>query len=131
MEEALDAIHDGLFTSASAAAKHFNLKSRRVQYRLRGMALRKTRSQFHKRLTDAQESSLCDYIDYLNQIEHLIHLKHIRDAAEYILKVELSSNQSSKPLGKDWVINFIKRYLKYHKRKQKPLSAERKNAYDV
>ena len=40
MEEALDAIHDGLFTSASATAKHFNLKPRRVQYRLRGIMLR-------------------------------------------------------------------------------------------
>ena len=53
MQEALDAIHDDYFISASAAAKHFNLKSRRVQYRLRGKASRKTRPQFYKRLTDA------------------------------------------------------------------------------
>ena len=36
IEEALDAIHDGHFISASAAARHFNLKPPRVQYRLRG-----------------------------------------------------------------------------------------------
>ena len=30
MKEALNAIHDDYFISASAAAKHFNLKSRRV-----------------------------------------------------------------------------------------------------
>ena len=34
MEEALDAIYDDFFISASAAAKHFSLKPRRVQYRL-------------------------------------------------------------------------------------------------
>ena len=39
MQEALDAIHDGYFISASAAAKHFNLKPRRVQYRLRGQVV--------------------------------------------------------------------------------------------
>ena len=92
MEEALDALHDGHFTSASAAASHFNLKPRRVQYRLRGKASRKTRPQFHKRLTDAQESTLCDYIDHLNQNEHSIRLKHIRDATECILRVELPSD---------------------------------------
>ena len=90
MKEALDAIHDGYFISASAAAKHFNLKPRRVQYRLRGKASRKTRPQFHKRLTNTQESTLCDYINYVNQIKHSIRLKHIRDTIEYILKVELS-----------------------------------------
>ena len=131
MQEAIDAYHDGQFRSAAAAARHFNLKPRRVQYRLQGMSSRSTRQPTHTRLSTVQEASLCDYIDRLDYIEHSIRLKHIRGAAEFIMNTALSPGHSPKPLGKDWVTNFIKRHPKYHKRKQKPLSAERKNAHDV
>lgn len=131
LAKAIEDIHGGVFPSASAAAQHYNLKARRVQYRLKGMASRSTRPPTHQRLTVAQESSLCNYIEHMDHIEHSIRLKHIRTAAEYILKIGTSPGQTPKPLGKDWVTNFLKRYPKYYKRKQKPLAAERKNAHDV
>lgn len=131
VQKAIDEYEDGHFRSAAAAAEHYGLKPRRVQRRLRGQASKSTRTPTHTRLTTAQEQSLCDYIDRLDNIKHSIRLKHIQGAAEYILKIASDPNHPPKPLGKDWATRFIKRHPKYHKRKQKPLSAERKNAHDV
>ena len=106
------------------------LDPRRVQRRLRGQASRSTRTPTHTRLDPAQEQSLCDYIDRLDNIEHSIRLKHIQGAAEYILKTVSDPDNPPRTLGRDWASRFIKRHPKYSKRKQKPLSAERKNAHD-
>ena len=98
---------------------------------LKGHASRSTRTLTHTRLTVAQEQALYDYIDRLDHIEYAVRLKHIRGAVEYILKIASDPESPPKALGKDWVTRFLKRHPKYHKRKQKPLSAERKNAHDV
>lgn len=53
LAKAIEDINDGVFPSASAAAQHYNLKARRVQYRLKGMASRSTRPATYQRLTIA------------------------------------------------------------------------------
>lgn len=131
VQKAIDEYEDGHFRSAAAAAEHYGLKPRRVQRRLLGQASRSTRTPTHTRLTTAQEQSLYDYINRLDNIEHSLRLNHIQGAAEYILKIASDPHHPPKPLGKDWATRFIKRYPKYHKRKQKPLSAERKNTHDI
>ena len=110
---------------------HYNVNPRRVQRRLKGHHSKNTRKPSHSRLNPAQEQSLCDYIKRLENIEHSIRLHYIRGAAEYILKTGSNPNHPPKSLGRDWVTRFLGRHPEYHKRKQKPLSAERKNAHDL
>ena len=130
VQKAISEYEDGNFSSARAAANYFGVKPRRVQRRLWGQASYSTRNPSHTRLTSAQEQSLCDYIERLDNIEQSIRLKHIRGAAEYILRTASDPRSPPPPLGKDWVTRFLKRHPKYLKRKQKPLSAKRKNAHD-
>ena len=73
--------------------------------------------------TRVQEQALCDYIDRLDYIVHSIRVKNIRGAAEFMLRIASDPESPPPPLGKDWVRRFIKRHPRYHKRKQKPLSA--------
>ena len=130
VQKAISEYEDGIFPSASAAAKHYKLKPQRVQRQLRGQASKSTRTPTHTRLSQAQEQSLCDYVDCLDHIEHSICLKHIRSAAEYILNIASDPDHPPKPLGQDWVTRFLKWHPEYYKRKQKPLSAEQKNAHE-
>ena len=129
--KAIDALDDGIFPSAASAARHYGLKPRRLQLRLAGSQSKSTRPRTNTRLTTFQEQALCDYIDRLDHIEHSIRVKHIRGAAEFMLRITSDPESPPPPLGKDWVTRFIKRYPRYFKRKQKPLSVERKNAHDV
>ena len=97
VQQAIDEYEDGHFRSATAAAKHYGLKPRHVQRRLRGQASRSIHTLTHTRLDSAQKQASCDYIDHLDNIEHSIRLKHIQGAAEYLLVPLVSGHLRKSP----------------------------------
>ena len=55
IKKALSDIDDDVFRSTAAAARHYGVKARRLQLRLKGYAFRSTRISTHIRLTVTQE----------------------------------------------------------------------------
>ena len=131
IKEAIVEIHRGVYKNIrqAAIAKHISETRLRNRYNLK--LSKSSRKAASLRLSDTQEQALCDYIDHLDDIEHLIRLSHIRGAAKHILRLAAPPGTSPPSLGLKWVTRFLKRHPQYLKRKQKPLSAERKNAHDV
>ena len=125
IDEALDSIHDGLYTNCSAAARAYDVPERTLQRRWNGGASRSTRASVNKALTDAQEQAIREYIARLDAVNMSARPRMIVGAANYLLKFE------DRKVGHQWLSRFLKRNPDFHVRKQKPLAADRKNSHNV
>ena len=71
IDEALDSIHDGLYTNCSVAAEAFNVPKRTLQRRWNGGAIRSKRASVNKALTDAQKQANHEYIGQVDTVKNL------------------------------------------------------------
>ena len=125
IDEALDSIHDGLYTNCNAAARAYNVLERTLQWRWNGGASKSTRASVNKALTDAQKQVIREYIARLDAVNMSARPRMIVGAANYLLKFEDCK------MGHQWLSQFLKRNPDFHVRKQKPLAADRKNSHNI
>ena len=125
IDQAIDSLYHGLYTNCSVAARALNVAPRTLQRRWNGGDSKTTRPSTNKALTDEQEQAIRDYIHRLDSINQCARLKMIVGAANYLIRFE------SRIVGHLWLNRFLKRNPEFHVRKQKPLSADRKDSHDL
>ena len=125
ISEACDAIHDGWYTNFVQADSVYEVPLRRLQGRWNRGASKSTRAPTNKALTEEQEVAIREYIDRLDKINMYARLQMIVGAANYLICFE------NRTVGHQWLKRFLERNPEYHRRKQKPLAAERKHSHSV
>ena len=127
MDEAIEAISKEVFKKTADCARFYGINRKTLSRRLHGKSSRFTRIAFNKRLTDAEEHSLMTYIRYYDEKNLSITSKLLTEAANFLIHAR---NFSVKSIENFWFKRFLKRHSELKKRRTKPISAERKNAYE-
>lgn len=125
IDQAIDALYHGLYTNCAVAARAFDVAPRNLQRRWNGSGSRSTRPSTNKALTNEQEQAIRDYIHRLDSINQCARPRMVVGAANYLIRFE------NRTVGHLWLNRFLKRNPEFHLRKQKPLSADRKDSHDL
>ena len=96
VEEAIEALNDGLWPSVRGCASHFGILRSTLQNRWNGKASKSTREAANKRLSTAQERAIKDYIIRMNEKNLSLTFKFVENAVNYVLR-EAHSNAA--PVG--------------------------------
>jgi len=92
------------------------------------MAIKFTRILVKRRLIDAQEQAIINYITRNYQRSISLTLKHMKNVANYILQKE---KKRITRVEKMWAKQFQKRYLELKRQQQRTLALERKDAFNI
>ena len=125
INEALDSIHNGLYINYSATARAYNVSKQTLQRRWNRGASKSTRPRVNEAFTGAQQQIVRKYIAWLDTVNMSARPRIVVGAANYLLKFE--DCKVSHQCGKS---RFVKRNSNFL-RKQKPLTADRKNSHNV
>jgi len=126
--KAIEALGTKEYTNITKCAAAFDVPRRTLSNRWRGMASKSTRIPAKRRLTDAQERSIVDYITRNYQRGMSLTTKHVEDAANCIL--EEGGGRITR-VGQTWAKRFIKRHPDLKRRRQRTLASERKDAFNI
>lgn len=127
INDAMEALSEGLYPSIAAAARDFDIPTRTLQRRMNGMGPLSSRPPTNKALSDAQELAICEYIERLDSWEMSARPRMVERAANYLLSLD----GSNRVVGPHWTRRFLDRHPEYLKRKPKTLSVQRKNAHNL
>lgn len=108
--KAIDAFSKYKYKSVAACAKEFDIPPSSLRKSL--LHGQSKRVAVNLRLSATQELALKEYIKFYNDLDTSLRLPVIREAANYLLKMEHCSTSSSSPpprIGKDWAGRFVKR----------------------
>ncbi len=131
ISDAINALHDGNYSNATAAARAFGMDPRTVQQRLHGGASKSLQLPTNRALNSEQEQAIKDYIQRLDEQDVSAKVTMIRAAANYILTKSHSDHLTPPPqISENWTRRFLARNPEFYKKKQKPLAVERKNAHN-
>ena len=127
-EEAREAYSKNQFESVAQCARYFGLNCRRLARRISGLNSKSTRRPTNQRLNEAQEITILDYIQSLDDACMSPSPSLITGAVSYIIQ---KADGLATPVGQHWWTRFHKRHPELFKRRQRPLAAARKDAYDI
>ena len=131
ISDAIDALHRGDYSNPIATAQAFGVNVKTVQQKLQGRVSKSLRLPTNKVLNLEQKQALKDYIQRLDKHNVSAKVSKICAAANYILKKSHSNPLEISPqVSKKWTKQFLNRHPQFHKKKQKPLVVERKNAHN-
>ena len=110
----------------AALAREFNVPYRRLQRRLHGIGSRSDIQRHNKKLTDAQETALKQFIDKFDDAGASVRLRSVRTYANTIISAN-EDNETNNPnkVGKNWARRFFKRNPEYKRKKQRPIDGAR------
>jgi len=129
IEDALYRLGQPEAPPVTAVAREFNVPYQRLLARLHGRPSKSTRPPTNRKLTEEQESALCQYLNALDEIYMSATRKHCYTTANLILARAHGSKPGSPPtIGKQWVANFLNRHPEYYIRTQRPLDLDRQFA---
>ncbi len=131
INDAINELHDGRYSNPTAAARAFWVPPRTVQRRLQRTGSRSTRPPTNRALNVEQEQSIRDYIQRLDEQNISAKISMIQAAANYLLQ-QSHFDRTSVPhqVSENWTRRFLECNPQFHKRKQKHLAVERKNAHN-
>ncbi len=131
ISDTINVFHNGDYTNLTAAARAFGVSTKTVHQKLDGRASKSSRLPSNKVLSLEQEQALRDYIQRLDEQNVLAKVSMIRAAANYILIMLHSDHLTPPPqVSPVWTKQFLDHNPQFHKKKQKPLAVERKNAHN-
>jgi Tc5 transposase DNA-binding domain len=127
MQQAIKGFQQGKFRSMKAATQHYNVSYDVTRARARGVPTKHTVGGKNKRLSDAQDTVLKRYCERCILAGAPPERKHIVGAANSILRAA-----GQPPVSKPWTTRWLQRNPHFlHKRKSKPLAAERKAVHEL
>lgn len=127
IDDAMEALAEGLYQSVAAAARDYDVPARTLQRRMNGMGPLWTRPPTNRTLSEAQELAVCEYIDRLDSWEMSARPQMVERAANYLLSLD----SSDRVVSPHWTRRFLNRHPEYLKRKPKTIAAQRKNAHNL
>ena len=120
MLKAIAAMKSGQFSSAEAAAHHFDVPASTFRHRINGRVSRQESRGEQQKLTPAQEKELIRWITQLSITGYSPRHDMVREMAEAIQEKSMGNFDTSNIidpndsrsgfLGHDWVHNFIQRH---------------------
>jgi len=126
VNDAVEALQQGQYSLIADASRATGVSHERLRRRVHGSKLSNSRGGLNKALTPAQEEALCQFIRRCDTLGRPAKKRFIRAAANSICR-QLGY---SKPVSKDWTYRFLKWHPELHRKRTKPLSAERQAAQD-
>jgi hypothetical protein len=97
-------------------AREHEVPYRRLLARIHGRGGYETRKSSRRRLDDAQEEVLLEYITMFDDLHASLDAPRIQAAAEDILRCShIEDNIIPRPLGKMWAYDFLKRHEEFFK----------------
>ena len=130
IQQAMNAVRIGICPNLAVAARKYKAPSRRLQERWKGVPSKLGRSGAGKKLSDAEEMALCQYLDRLDAIGVSARYQLLFKCADSILKWNHPDDTTpASTVSSEWGKRFLKRHPQYSLRKQKILDVNRKNAH--
>jgi hypothetical protein len=121
---AISDLDAGIYTSQRAAAKAYGIPRATLQNRLKGATNRTTCHQPEQRLSPEQEEFLVEWI--LKEDGRACPPSHAR--AREMATLILRTNGDLNPLGRKWLLHFMKRNPRVHSVVGKKIDAQRAEA---
>jgi hypothetical protein len=106
---ALEALKQGYFTSARAAANAYDVPKSTFQDRVNGLSMQVNHRPPNCKLSIAEETTLVQWILSMDQRGLPPRPDSIRQMANLLLEKRSDSN-SNRQVGKRWVINLVRRH---------------------
>ena len=127
IKKAVDDLQTQSKPNIAATAQKFDVPRQRLQSRFKGKLSKIDSGGQNKKLSEAQEKAICQFLDHLDSNGPKARHKQLEQAANSLLKKDHRGKGSTPTVGPHWAERFLKRHPQYFIRKQKPLALERKN----
>ncbi len=128
ISDAINALHDGNYSNATAAARAFGVDPKTVQRRLHGGASKSSRLPTNRALNFEQKEVIKDYLQRLDEQYVSAKVTMIRAAANYIFAKFHPDHLKPPPqVSENWTRRFLACNPEFYRRKKKPLVVKRKN----
>lgn len=122
IQEALGAISRRDKWTYAAVAREFNIPAERLRNRHNGVPSRMELIPPNRKLSEAQEAAVCEYLNRLDQIGTAVRLSMLRNCADLILyRSHDNPNTPPSKVSNNWSKRFLERHPQYYIRKQKLL----------
>ena len=126
--DAIKVFHEGWYVDAAKCARAFEVTAKVLRDRLHEKTSKSTRIAPNKRLTEAQEQVVKNYVKRLDDQNMSLTSKLVVDVVNYILQMK---NLDALSLDSDWFKRFFARNSMLKKRWQRPIATDRKDAFNV
>src|SRR5450432_4612346 len=103
---ALDALKQGYFTSARAAAKAYDVPKSTFQNRVNGLSIQINHRPTNCKLSITEEATLVQWILSMDQRGLAPRPESVQQMADLLLDKRSNSNPNSQ-VGQNWVYNFV------------------------
>src|SRR5450432_3460873 len=105
---ALEALKQGYFTSARAAAKAYDVPRSTFQSRVKGIPMQINHRPSNCKLSIAEETTLVQWILSMDQRGLAPRPESVRQMADLLLQKRSNSNSDpNSQVGQRWVYNFV------------------------
>ena len=130
IQEAIQSLHEGKSRSIRAAARQFIVPENRLRHRYNGRLSKSAIGGRNKKLSDAQDSALINYIDHLNRSGGQHITRETLDTAANRLLAQSHIGKGPPPtVSAAWARRWLQRHPDIRVEKQRPLAAERKEGH--
>lgn len=131
IQRAINVIRSGIGANVAVAAREYDVSEYRLRGRWKNRPSKMDRPASNRKLSDAEELAICQYLDRLDQIGTSVRYSMIENCANFLLKCNHQDLTTSPPtVSAKWPQRFLERHPEYQKKKQKTLDMHRKNAHD-
>lgn len=127
IQDALAAIEQRDDYTIAAVAREFDVPESRLRGRWKGRQSKVDRRGGNRKLSVEQEIAVCRYLDRLDKIGTSARLPMLSNCANILLRrSHIDENTPPPTVSEQWAKRFLADHLKYQKKRQKVLDAEKK-----
>ena len=124
-EEVIQALSKSNKSNVAVVAREKEISRRVLNNRWNEIAFKIIREALNKRLSQAQEASIVQYITRCDKISLLMIQKYVEIIVNYLLR------ESNSQMNFTWTKRFMKHYFKFKQRCQRFIINARKNVMNV
>ena len=128
IKKAVDDLQTQSKPNIAATTRKFNVPRQRLQYRFRRNSSKIESGGQNKKLSEAQEKAICQFLDHFDSNGLKARYKQLEQVANSLLTKDHQGKGSPPTVGSHWAERFPKQNPQYFVHKQKPLAVERRNA---
>ncbi len=128
IKKAVDDLQTHTKPNIAATAQKFDVTRQRLQYQFKGNPSKIESGEQNKKLSEAQEKGICQFLDHLDSNRPKARYKQFEQVVNSLLKKNHRGKGPPPTVGPHWADQFLKRNPQYFVHKQKPLAVEQRNA---
>ena len=125
IQKACAALLDEPDLTVAAAARQFFVPVSRLRHRAKGRTSKIQREGVGQRLNKDQHRALEAYIQRCDKLRMPALIPQLINAAQRIIDLSLAPGQTSEPLSKNWIAQYLKKYPHMKRLKQKTKEIDR------